>query len=126
MCGIAGLFHFARQERVSEAKLIAMRDCMVHRGPDDAGLYISPDESAGLAHRRLSIIDLSPLGRQPMRDDSGRIHIVYNGEIYNFRELRKALEEDGVEFRSQSDTEVLIYLYKKHGRSMLELLRGMF
>jgi asparagine synthase (glutamine-hydrolysing) len=126
MCGIAGVFNHSRNERVSEEKLRTMRDSMVHRGPDDSGVYINSDQSVGLAHRRLSIIDLSELGRQPMSDISRRLHITYNGEIYNFRELREELQRDGVVFRSQSDTEVLLYLYKKHGKGMLNMLRGMF
>jgi asparagine synthase (glutamine-hydrolysing) len=103
-----------------------MRDSMTHRGPDDCGIYINPDQSLGLGHRRLSIIDLSELGRQPMTETSGRIHITYNGEIYNFRELRDELAKDGIVFRSSSDTEVLLYLYKKLGEGMLDVLRGMF
>ena len=126
MCGIVGIFNHSRNERVSESKLRMMRDSMTHRGPDDSGIYINPDQSLGLGHRRLSIIDLSELGRQPMTEASGRIHITYNGEIYNFRELRSELEKEGVVFRSRSDTEVLLYLYKKLGEGMLDLLRGMF
>lgn len=99
---------------------------MAHRGPDDCGIYVSVDRSLGLGHRRLSIIDLSELGRQPMTESSGRFHITYNGEIYNFRELRADLEKDGIRFRSNSDTEVLLYLYQKHGAEMLGFLRGMF
>jgi len=126
MCGIAGIYHYGRTEAVTPHTLTAMRDCMVHRGPDDAGIYVSSDRTAGLAHRRLSIIDLSELGRQPMADESGRFHIVFNGEIYNFAELRADLEKQGVRFRSHSDTEVLLYLYAKRGTEMLDLLRGMF
>lgn len=126
MCGITGVFNHSRREDVSEEKIRLMRDSMTHRGPDDSGIYINPDRSVGLGHRRLSIIDLSPLGRQPMTDSTGRLYITYNGEIYNFRELRSDLEKEGVFFRSQSDTEVLLYLYKKHGKKMLDLLRGMF
>jgi asparagine synthase (glutamine-hydrolysing) len=126
MCGIVGIFNHSRSERVSESQLRMMRDTMTHRGPDDSGIYINPDQSLGLGHRRLSIIDLSELGRQPMTEKSGRIHITYNGEIYNFRELRDDLEKEGVIFRSRSDTEVLLYLYTKLGEGMLDLLRGMF
>ena len=102
MCGIVGIFNHSRKERVSESKLRMMRDSMTHRGPDGSGIYINPDQSLGLGHRRLSIIDLSELGRQPMTETSGRIHITYNGEIYNFRELRSGLENEGVVFRSRS------------------------
>lgn len=126
MCGIVGVFHYGRTEPVSADRLIAMRDCMLHRGPDDSGIYISLDRSVGLGHRRLSIIDLSELGRQPMTEQSARFHIIFNGEIYNFRELRADLEKDGIQFRSHSDTEVLLYLYRTHGPDMLGFLRGMF
>src|SRR5215510_2663414 len=126
MCGIAGIYHYGRTEAVTRDRLVAMRDCMIHRGPDDSGLYINPDQTLGFAHRRLSIIDLSELGRQPMTEASGRFHIVFNGEIYNFSELRADLEKEAVRFRSHSDTEVLLYLYAKHGPDMLRFLRGMF
>jgi asparagine synthase (glutamine-hydrolysing) len=126
MCGIAGIFNHGRTEAVSASMLQTMRDRMVHRGPDDSGIHVTPDARAGLAHRRLSIIDLSEMGRQPMCDDSGTLWITFNGEIYNFRELRADLKSGGVRFRSQSDTEVLLYLYKKHGKEMVQLLRGMF
>src|SRR5262245_9954767 len=126
MCGIVGTFNHSSTAEVSEHTLQRMRDSMIHRGPDDQGLYISPDRSVGLGHRRLSIIDLSSAGRQPMSDREGRFWIVFNGEIYNFAELRRDLENEGVAFRTRSDTEVLLYLYKKHGKRMLSLLRGMF
>src|SRR5262245_17481800 len=126
MCGIVGIFHHGCSQEVREDTLSIMRDSMVHRGPDDSGLYISPDRKLGLGHRRLSIIDLSPAGHQPMGDAARRYWIVYNGEIYNFLELRRDLESDGVTFRSKSDTEVLIYLFKKYGKEMVHRLRGMF
>jgi asparagine synthase (glutamine-hydrolysing) len=126
MCGIVGVFNHSSVEPVKRETLRVMRDSMIHRGPDDAGVYISPDSSVGLAHRRLSIIDLTSAGRQPMSDDEGRFWITFNGEIYNFAELRRDLERDGIAFRSNSDTEVLIYLYKKYGKSMVDRLRGMF
>src|SRR5215467_870545 len=84
MCGIAGILNHSRRVDVSIETLERMRDRMTHRGPDDHGIHLSPNRRAGLAHRRLSIIDLSELGRQPMCDDSGRIWITFNGEIYNF------------------------------------------
>ena len=126
MCGIVGIFNHSSSAEVTEDTLLLARDSMIHRGPDDHGLYISPDRSVGLGHRRLSIIDLSPAGRQPMSDSDGRFWIIFNGEVYNFLELRRELEDDGIVFRSRSDTEVLIYLYKKHGKEMVRLLRGMF
>jgi asparagine synthase (glutamine-hydrolysing) len=103
-----------------------MRDTMTHRGPEDQGSYMSPDRRVALGHRRLSIIDLSAAARQPMCDRDGRFWITFNGEIYNFAELRRDLELEGVVFRTRSDTEVLLYLYKKLGKDMLQLLRGMF
>src|SRR6516164_9075744 len=116
MCGITGLFNHSRNEEVHSERLLLMRDSMIHRGPDDSGIYISPDRSLGLAHRRLSIIDLSAAGRQPMSDAESRYWITFNGEIYNFAELRRDLENQGVAFRSHSDTEVLLYLYKSRGK----------
>ena len=126
MCGIVGIFHHSSVERVDPDRLLLMRDSMTHRGPDDSGIYVSPDLSVGLAHRRLSIIDLSSAARQPMSDDQRRVWITFNGEIYNFAELRRDLERDGIVFHSNSDTEVLIHLYKKYGKGMVQFLRGMF
>ena len=99
---------------------------MAHRGPDDAGVYLTPDGRLGLGHRRLSILDLSSLGHQPMVSPEGRYWIVFNGEIYNFRELRKDLQAKGYDFRSESDTEVLLALFAEYGPEMLRRLRGMF
>lgn len=121
MCGIAGFQGGAGSDALSR-----LSRAIAHRGPDDAGQWLSPDGSVGLAHRRLSIIDLSPAGRQPMLDASGSVVIVYNGEIYNFRELRVTLESRGIAFQGHSDTEVLLALYREHGASMLELLNGIF
>jgi asparagine synthase (glutamine-hydrolysing) len=103
-----------------------MRDTMSHRGPDDFGEWYSPDFRVGLAHRRLAIIDLSPLGHQPMHDVSGNLVIVFNGEIYNFSDLRKYLEENGHTFKSMSDTEVILAAYREWGLDCLEHLNGMF
>jgi asparagine synthase (glutamine-hydrolysing) len=99
---------------------------MAHRGPDDSGVFCDPLVRVGMAHVRLSIIDLSPLGHQPMVDASGSVVIVFNGEIYNFRELRAQLELAGHGFRGHSDTEVLLVLYQEHGEAMLSLLNGIF
>ena len=99
---------------------------MVRRGPDGAGLWISDDGHVGLAHRRLSILDLSDAGKQPMAVANGRLRIVFNGEIYNFRALRSELEQKGYEFYSSSDTEVLLNLYAAKGPSMVHDLRGMY
>ena len=121
MCGVAGFFG-----SLDPRALVRMAEAIAHRGPDDSGEWFSKDLSVGLAHRRLSIIDLSPLGHQPMADTSGTAVIVFNGEIYNFRELRAQLESDGYAFRGQSDTEVLLGLYRVRGEAMLPLLNGIF
>jgi asparagine synthase (glutamine-hydrolysing) len=103
-----------------------MRDTMVHRGPDDAGSYISDDQRVGLGNRRLSIVDLSPAGRNPMSNEDGRIWLTFNGEIYNHAELRPALEEKGHLYRSRTDTETIIHLYEEKGLSFVEELDGDF
>ena len=126
MCGIAGIRHHRRRAPVDEAELVALRDAQAHRGPDDAGAWFSPDRRMALGHRRLSIIDLSPAGHQPMGTPDGSLQIVFNGEIYNFRALRSELEERGFVFRSQSDTEVLLHGYRAWGVEMFDKLRGMF
>lgn len=124
MCGITGKIYFD-ENTVSEQDILSMNEKIMHRGPDDGGAYISPDQKVGLGHRRLSIIDLSPLGRQPM-NYSDRYWIVFNGEIYNFQEKRKMLEKEGYVFKSKTDTEVVLALYDKFGKNCLEHLRGMF
>ncbi|TVQ86610.1 MAG: asparagine synthase (glutamine-hydrolyzing) [Chromatiaceae bacterium] len=127
MCGLAAIFAYAPQARpVDAGELLGMRERMRERGPDGAGLWCADDRRVGLAHRRLSIIDLSEQGAQPMASADGRYRIVFNGEIYNHRALRAELDAQGVEFRSQSDTEVLLALYAQCGPGMLERLRGMF
>ena len=103
-----------------------MRDHMTSRGPDGSGEWYSADGRIGFGHRRLSIIDLSPRGAQPMQTADGRLVITFNGEIYNYRALRKRLEAKGYIFRSNSDTEVLLHLYAELGHEMLRELRGMF
>jgi len=103
-----------------------MATSIAHRGPDDSGFWWEPEARVGLAHRRLSIIDLSPAGHQPMWDADRRAVISYNGELYNYRELRKELESDGFRFRGHSDTEVLLNLYLRDGEEMLSLLNGIF
>ena len=126
MCGIAATFHYAQRGPVDRDQLRTMRDCMEARGPDDEGLWVSDDERVGLAHRRLSIIDLSPRGAQPMTNGDGSLRVIYNGEIYNHQALRDDLEERGYKFRSDSDTEVLLHLYAEKGRAMTDDLRGMY
>lgn len=124
MCGIVG---FASVRHVGEsAWLDDGRERLIHRGPDDAGIWRSSDGRVGLAHRRLAIIDLSPAGHQPMRDDAGAVTLVFNGEIYNYRELRVELTSRGHVFRSDSDTEVLLAAYREWGEGMLSRLNGMF
>jgi asparagine synthase (glutamine-hydrolysing) len=124
MCGLCGIVRGDRAEPVGEAELLAMRDSLRHRGPDDAGHHLGP--GVGLGSRRLSIIDLSERGRMPMSTPDGRFVIVHNGEVYNFKELRSELQAKGRTFRSQTDTEVLLYLFAERGPGMLERLNGMF
>lgn len=126
MCGIAGFItHPAPLPNRKEA-LAALERSLHHRGPDDQGTYISPDGRCGLTNARLAILDLSAAGHQPMRSADGRRVIVFNGEIYNFLELRRELEAAGAVFRSRSDTEVVLQLYERHGPACVERLRGMF
>jgi asparagine synthase (glutamine-hydrolysing) len=124
MCGIVGIF--SKYPIDDPDRLLIMRDAMIHRGPDDAGAWWSPDKRLGLAHRRLAIIDLSPGGHQPMEDSTGRYVITLNGEIYNYRELREELLRAGHIFRSNSDTEVLLESYKEWGKNCLGHLMGAF
>jgi asparagine synthase (glutamine-hydrolysing) len=127
MCGINGLLRLRPDApAIDREELLRTRDAMTPRGPDDAGAWISPDGRVALASRRLAILDLSPAGAQPMSTADGRHHLVMNGEIYNFRELRRELEADGVAFRSQSDTEVVLTLLVREGAAALPRLRGMF
>jgi asparagine synthase (glutamine-hydrolysing) len=121
MCGIAGF-----QGAFDTELLDRMSATIAHRGPDDHGTWSDPEPRIGLAHRRLSIIDLSPLGHQPMSNGDGALHITYNGEIYNHRELKAKLESSGHRFRGSSDTEVLLGLYQEYGTDMLDHLNGMF
>ena len=126
MCGIVTIFSYAGEAPVSSDELIRIREAMRARGPDGSGLWLSEDHRVGMAHRRLSIIDLSEAGSQPMAIENGRYRIVYNGEIYNYQELRKTLIGKGCRFQSASDTEVLLHLYKIYGPDMVDFLRGMF
>ncbi|NQV46653.1 MAG: asparagine synthase (glutamine-hydrolyzing) [Rhodospirillaceae bacterium] len=129
MCGLAAIFAYGPGSAPVEKNiLVAMNERMARRGPDGEGLWLSADARVGLSHRRLAIIDLDDRAAQPMcfAAESGRIHITYNGEIYNFRELRGQLEAGGATFKTSSDTEVLLHLYHRDGAAMAESLRGMF
>lgn len=127
MCGIAAIFaHGPNAEPVRERELLAIRDAMIARGPDGSGLWVAADRRVGLAHRRLAIIDLSAAGAQPMSSADGLLTVTFNGEIYNYRELRAELEQAGVRFRSHTDTEVLLHLYRRQGPDMVRRLRGMY
>ncbi len=127
MCGIAGIFAYLDvAAAVDRGELTRMNARMAARGPDGSGEWLSRDGRVGFTHRRLAIIDLSERGAQPMHSADGRLTITFNGEIYNYRELRAELERKGYAFRSDSDTEVLLQLYADRGTSMVEALRGMF
>ncbi|TAN56156.1 MAG: asparagine synthase (glutamine-hydrolyzing) [Rhodospirillales bacterium] len=127
MCGIAGLFTFdSNAPPVDAGALDRLRDAMTARGPDGFGSWMHPGGHLGLAHRRLAIIDLNPSGAQPMASADGKLVISFNGEIYNYRELRDELTSKGAVFRSTSDTEVLLHLYRQEGPAMLKRLKGMF
>ncbi|PYU30004.1 MAG: asparagine synthase (glutamine-hydrolyzing) [Acidobacteria bacterium] len=123
MCGICGVFNFDRKREVQRSWLDSMNRQIVHRGPDDDGFFVS--ENVGLAMRRLSIIDLET-GHQPLSNEDGAIWVVYNGEIYNYKDLRSKLLNRGHTFRSNTDTEVIVHLYEEYGRNCVEHLRGMF
>lgn len=126
MCGIVATFEYGSRRAVDEDRLCRARDCMAARGPDDQGLWTDSEQQVGLAHRRLSILDLSDRGAQPMTREEGDLVVSYNGEIYNYPALRDRLEHRGHHFRSDTDTEVLLHLYAEHGRDMVEHLRGMY
>ena len=123
MCGILGIVD---NKGLNEDSLTQARDTMFHRGPDSSGIWINSDRTVGLAHRRLSVIDLSEAGMQPMSDGEGKIWIAYNGEIYNFQDIRKELDQRGYIFRSRTDTEVIINAYKEWGTDCLHKFNGMF
>lgn len=123
MCGITGIIYRHLQRPVNPAVLKAQADAIAHRGPDAEGFYIVP--GVGLAHRRLSIIDLEG-GKQPLGNEDGSVQIVFNGEIYNYQRLRRNLELRGHQFQTHSDTEVIVHLYEEFGEDCLNHLRGMF
>jgi asparagine synthase (glutamine-hydrolysing) len=123
MCGIVGVCYAESQREVERSALEAMAGAILHRGPDGGGYFSSP--GVALGHRRLSIIDLEG-GKQPLSNEDGSVQVVFNGEIYNYRELRKDLESRGHHLATSSDTEVLVHLYEEEGERLVERLRGMF
>jgi len=127
MCGITGILQYATTaQAVEEALVVAMRDTMKHRGPDAAGVFVSPRRNVGLGFRRLAIVDLSPAANQPMFSSDGMLAIVFNGEIYNHRVLRKEFEAKGYRYRTRSDTETILNAYQEYGLDFVHKLLGMF
>src|SRR4051794_17234772 len=128
MCGITGIWEFAANEGRVELSLIEqMRDTMPHRGPDDTGSHLFDNGRGGFGFRRLSIVDLSPAGHQPMTGCDGQNKwIVFNGEIYNHADLRPELEKKGHKYRSRSDTETIIHLYEEMGTDFVTKIDGDF
>jgi asparagine synthase (glutamine-hydrolysing) len=127
MCGINGILRLAHDSPpIDPGEVDRVRDAMAKRGPDDAGTWLAPGGEVALANRRLAILDLSDSGHQPMATEDGRFHLALNGEIYNFRALRRELEGEGVAFRGTGDTEVVLRLLARHGAAALAQLRGMF
>lgn len=124
MCGIAGMYNFRSGRPADPGELRLMGDLLAHRGPDDEGIF--HEGPLGFAHRRLTILDTSSRGHQPMFSADGSVVLCYNGEVYNFLELRAELEARGHSFISRSDTEVLLHLWQEHGEGMLDKLNGMF
>ena len=125
MCGFVG-FNSSKEFHSLRELLPKATSSLTHRGPDDSGLFFDERYGIGLGHRRLSIIDLSEAGRQPMSSDDGTVHIVYNGEVYNFREIRETLEKKGHGFKSSTDTEVILKSYIQWGIECLQRFVGMF
>src|SRR5918992_183740 len=126
MCGINGIFAFNDSFACDEELATRMRDTMTHRGPDDGDTWVSPEGRLALGHRRLSIVDLSPAGHNPMPNEDGTVWITYNGEVYNHRALREELEAKGHVYRSNTDTETILHLYEEEGPRCVERLQGMF
>ena len=125
MCGIVGFRSIRHFQELQEFLPEAVAK-LTHRGPDDSGLFFDESCGVGLGHRRLSVIDLSKAGQQPMANDDGSVHIIYNGEVYNFREIRVSLEAQGHVFRSETDTEVILQAYIQWGIECLQRFVGMF
>lgn len=126
MCGICGELTFEAGAAVRRETLVAMRDRLMHRGPDDEGLFVGDGGRVGLGFRRLRIIDLTAVANQPMSNEDGSVWVAFNGEIYNFRDLRAQLVARGHQFRSQSDTETIVHLYEERGPRFVDDLDGMF
>lgn len=126
MCGITGVFHFQNSEEIQEGVIKKMSDTLAHRGPDDSGVYVSRDKRLGFGFRRLSIIDLSPAGHQPMANEDETVWTMLNGEIYNFQELRGELAKKGHQFKSKSDTETILHSYEEKDLSAVDDWNGMF
>jgi asparagine synthase (glutamine-hydrolysing) len=126
MCGIAGIITTNQYQNSLETHIHWIQAALQHRGPDDQGIYISTNRQAALAHTRLAILDLSQAGHQPMSTADGRYWITFNGEIYNFPQLRQNLISQGENFQSQTDTEVILKLYQRLGADCVHYLRGMF
>ncbi|MEM7039140.1 MAG: asparagine synthase (glutamine-hydrolyzing), partial [Bacteroidota bacterium] len=124
MCGIIGQLN--RDKRIDEAEFTRMRDTLIHRGPDDAGNWFNAQGNVALGHRRLSFLDLSEAGRQPMTNEDNSLWLTFNGEIYNYVELRETLLQKGHTFRSTSDSEVLLHGYEEWGTGLFNRLKGMF
>jgi len=123
VCGIAGIYNYQNEQPVDESVLRRMAETIKHRGPDDEGFLVSG--RIGLAHRRLSIIDVAG-GRQPIFNEDGSIAVVFNGEIYNYRELAALVSERGHRLKTRTDTETIVHLYEEFGEACVEHLRGMF
>ena len=127
MCGICGILNYGNSvPSFDEAFLVRMSDRLAHRGPDDSGMFLSPNRKVGFGFRRLSIVDLSPAGHQPMHSPDGKVTLMMNGEIYNHLVLRKELESKGYRYRSRSDTETVLYAYQEYGLGFVDKLLGMF
>jgi len=126
MCGITGIYIVNNPSEVNKDTLIKMRDSLSHRGPDDSGLYISDDKKLGFGFRRLAIIDLSKKGNQPMTNEKKNIWLIFNGEIYNFQDIKEDLIIDGHKFKSRTDSEIILHLYEEKGENCLDELNGMY
>src|SRR6266511_2352322 len=123
MCGIAGIVYADPTRKVDPMLIARMCEAIRHRGPDDKGLVV--EDQIGLGMCRLAIIDLQT-GRQPIDSEDGAVSVIFNGEIYNFQDLRRSLESRGHRFKTMSDTEVIVHLYEEDGDACVEKLRGMF